>query len=248
MLLGAAVAAGLAGAASAAPTFQLSATPAAYYAPADTGLAVPLAVPPKVNGSFATPGFYQIDFAVHTNGADATHSFGSIDWKYALNSLTTNSNFPDWQPDVSQVDTNGATKGGLAPLWDTNALFGTQPNADVINGVIVGTALAGSDQRKYVGQPTAAQNAGGVASGFEIADPTYLGSIYVNFANAVVPGTMSFSAVNSADRNNTTNAYEVLGGQSLTVPAPITFGAVPEPASLGLLAVGGLLAARRRRA
>src|SRR4051812_12502924 len=109
MLLGAAVSSGLAGVASAAPVFTLSSNVSNYYAPADAGLSTPLPVPPKVNGLYVTPGFYQVDLGVHAGGLAANQSFGSVDWKYNLSgTLVTNSTFPDWQPDPRQVDTNGA--------------------------------------------------------------------------------------------------------------------------------------------
>jgi len=245
MLLGAAVAASLAGAATAAPLLALNANVVNYYAPADTGLGTALPVPPKVLGSYGVPGFYQVDFSVHASQLDAGTSFGLIDWKYALQNLTTNASFPNWQADVRQVDSNGATKGGLVSLWDTNELLGTPPNADVVTSVTVGSALGAGDPRLYVGQPAANQGAVNPATD-RLEDPTYTGSIYLNYTGG--NGTASFTGVAFAIRNNTTNQFTNLGPSGVTVPGAITFGSVPEPTSLAFLAVGGLFAARRRKA
>jgi hypothetical protein len=209
----------------------------AYFVPSDTGFTNPQPIPngtPALGSpdSFSyVPGTYQCNFFIHVDGLPAGTSFGSIDWRYSLHNFTTSTTLPDWQPDDRLVDTNGASKGGLAALWDTNALFGTPPNVDVINGVTVGSTLTAIDPRRYVGQTLFAQIAGGQAFGFALEDPTYAGSIYLTYAG-VGAASITFEPVNFALRNNTTNQYEVLGG---TAGNSFFIGNLPEPAGVAMI-------------
>jgi len=243
-LLGAAAALALATSANAA-TYSLVPTVAAYYTPADTSFLTPLPAPPNN----AAAGVYQVNVGIDVgNTLPAGKSFGSVDFKFNLNGLL-NTSVPGWQGDAGrQVDTNGNAPGGGKSLWDTNDTFA---GGDIITGVSVGTALAAADPRLYVGQPDANQSA--VRASDHLEDPTFMGTLYIDY-NGSGQKTLTFTPVSFANRNNTTNAYEILtngqGGNSFTAGS-VQFGGVgtiPEPTSLAVLALGGLVAARRRRA
>jgi hypothetical protein len=248
---------GLASSAGAA-TLTLTPVVTQYYDAAFTPLPTPV-------GNSAA-GIYEIHYKLTVAGINpAAQEVGvgnfafKINLPTAGNSLKNNVDAPGWAANNPFVDINGVAPPNPpslnVPAWARNSDIGasTSDLDGITIGVAANTIFGANDPRQDLGEPT--QNTYTNNSGLG-PPPLDVGSIFVTYDGSARGGpvdpTHDITAVSQGmslhftDGSNT----EVTGqpGQTFTIGS-VQFGAtVPEPTSLSLLALGGLVAARRRRA
>ena len=260
----------MAGAAKAA-TVTITPVVVSYYTDADSGLATPLPAP--ANNGLA--GTYQIDFVLSTSlsAADTAAGdvgFGNADFNVAFTGGATDSpivpGYAGDGPVLARKNTattwtkisgnfgsvgSAATPTSTANLFNTNADAGSDSTDLKDIQLLVNTAsMLATDLRKGISQSsqdplltTYGQN------------PYDFGEIFVHFngvGQASVGGAVVNTAVQGFSLLSSTNSYDgpkTGAGQTFSLPAlTFTAGTVPEPTSLTLLALGGLVGIRRRRA
>jgi len=163
-------------------------------------------------------------------------------------------------PIDSSVHSSPASFSGLAnaPLWDSNDDIG--PSGSDLQFIFVdvgqNTAFGASDPRQTVGESNSPGTQNANLTNI-LNNPISLGKLFVSFDGSAAGATLNlntnspnegFSLHNNTTKLNTTATG--LPGQTMSLGS-VAFGVtgtVPEPTSLAFLAVGGLMAARRRRA
>jgi len=210
-------------------------------------------------------GIYEIHYRLTVAGINpAANEVGvgnfafKINLPTAGNKLKNNTDAPGWAANNPFVDVNGVAPPNPpslnVPAWARNSDIGasTSDLDGITVGVVANTVFGANDPRQDLGEPTQNTYTNNAGLG---PPPLDIGSIFVNFDGSARAGvndpTHDITAVTQGmslhftDGSNT----EVTGqpGQNFTIGS-VQFGSVPEPTSLGLLALGGLAAARRRRA
>ncbi len=153
------------------------------------------------------------------------------------------------QGDVSGVDVTNVSQQQPVIMFTIDNLAPNTPYAIEIGGFDGGSTVA---TYTYIVQPTVGSGTTGASTtyGFTIGPA---GSIFTSndpSANSLWTGSTVFTS----NANGVLSFESVLdlansvGSDSLTFVSMLTVQTVPEPASLGLLAIGGLMMLARRRA
>jgi hypothetical protein len=173
------------------------------------------------------PGFaaiYQVDLMMSATNLQAGEAgFANAGFSVTLDNLTDAAG--GWQPNTTQVDTNGAAPGGLQPLFATNVDGGTPGDLQGILSSIAGGVTNAIDPRRTVGQTS----------------PALLGSVFVQW-DGVTPANFSTAGL-LFSANSTTGTF--LAEQQGTVES-VAFG-VPEPSTIVMAGLSMLGLAFRRR-
>jgi len=222
------------------------------------------------------PGIYEV--AVSFTSANSAGDKGWLNAAFGgtatnnaatpLAQLALNADFGvGWAPNAGTLDTNGATPGGVAPIFQTNQDAGTANDSQGIVVSLAGATIAGAaeggnaaETRNLLGTAGAPINAG-YSDPFAPTTPgsntpTFMGSFFVKWNGL----GQSFASLNSLQysyslTNGTATAADDTPGNVTTVgnAGQAVFGElviIPEPATmslLGLAMVGGLGMVRRRK-
>jgi hypothetical protein len=220
-----------------------------------TGEAATYSVTPVFVGAFTNDGTFtpiqgwspwgssgpvvvQYDFLVNVSGF-AADQLGFANGVFTITPhLMTNTSAPGWNPSaIPNVDSNGATPGGIVPLLSDNADLADQDLKDILIGVATPlTTNPAVDPRFRFGRGTTANfNAGtayldlpyGPAFGFGIE--------------------VQFTQVSALYQDGAANRYIGLVDAGASLPVASIRFYPPEPASGMLLAIGAVVAATRGR-
>jgi len=151
------------------------------------------------------------------------------------------------------VTSGSALNGGRVALMTDNSDSGSSTSDFKFIYADLGqlTAFAAGDPRITASTSSQNANLNQVYNGNTLTTSLTLGSVVVHFDGSSVPGgvklPVSFGTGEGYSLHNNTTT---LHGPVLTnaVLGSVTFGTVPEPTSLALLAVGAIAGVRRRRA
>jgi len=193
------------------------------------------------------PHDYLVTFMLQVTGTPSGDQvgFGSMSADFALSGGAARSTVPahaNYVPANPQVNVFGSGQS----LFGTDADAGTPSD---LQGVLVGfsTALTPNDGSADDGTGNAFLEA--VAPN---AAPVTFGKVWVSSAGTL-PGSIAVNVTEWSTSNSTGGApttLELVTGGTNTAPATVNFAAaapVPEPATIGLVGLGGLLTLARRR-
>lgn len=194
----------------------------------------PLGFLPNINGTVGQPYVYQVDFTFHASGFTGNQrGFGSMSFTVDATGagLMDPVGLPvGYQGSAETVDSNGASPGGIVPLWADNSIFASNIAVAAIEVI---ASPHPDDPRPLVGQ----------------GPGTLLGSLFVRWDGANV-GSVETNILQAAyaRADNGQLAVDdgiILGGSSLV------FG-VPEPTTVALVGLSlpaiVWLTRRRKRA
>jgi hypothetical protein len=195
---------------------------------------------PNINSQVGTPLVYQVDFYINASGFNAgadQRGFGGIVLDINRTAGLGNTSIPGWQPNGAVVDTNGATPGGNAPLWEDNADFGPLDLQDIVANISIIPSPNVADPRPHVGEPPS------------LAVNNLIGSVYIDWNGlgiqtlTATPEQPSFARISNGQFQNDTGATLHNG--------VVVFGLIPEPSTITLIGLAlpalGIMATRARR-
>jgi len=225
-----------------AGTMTTMLVPSVRYADSTFSTILPFNVANEGSVYYGQPGVYQVDILF-----TATAGAGEKGWANTLfdaaiefNSGGSNLNLDlltGYSPNSGTLDINGASPGGVTPIYGTNIDAGTPGD---LKGLLASIASAtinttANDTRNLLGTPQAPANAG---------YPSLIGSIFVNW-NGLGGG---FLVLNNQQLSFTTTANTFANTQT-GAGAWLFFGITPEPTTftlMGIAMLGGLGLVRRR--
>jgi hypothetical protein len=178
------------------------------------------------------PAILQFDFLVSA-GDFAADQYGFANGVFTItpHPHLTNTSAPGWNPSpIPNVDSNGATPGGVVPLLADNADLAAQDLKDILIGVATPlTTNPAVDPRFRFGRGTTAN--------FNV------GSAYFDYNGGFIFGdyvTARFTQASALYRDGTTNRY--IGIVDYVYVPPV----YPEPTTCLMAAIGMVCAAMRR--
>jgi len=152
----------------------------------------------------------------------------------------------------NMVPVHGSSDAGTAIWKSYNPIDGNSGNtlfsANQDGGAITTDLQAMLAQQSDPSNAASSQTGEPAAAAGDQPFPTPLGWFAVSATNFVTTPTASFTPGNGNFYQTFNNGTSANGTAAQFSATPGQLGTVPEPASLALLAVGGLAAARRRRA
>jgi hypothetical protein len=186
--------------------------------------------------SSGVPAVLEFDMAINTGGFDAPAlGFANGVFTIGLSSGLSNTSAPNWNASpIPQVDSNGATPGGLVPLLADNADLAAQDLKDILLGVATPlTSNPAVDPRFQFGRGTTANyNAG---------------KVYIDYAGGLQTLTAGFTQVSALLQDGAAARYIGVLDANGNMPLATQVIGLPEPTTCvlaGLALVG--VAARRR--
>jgi hypothetical protein len=180
------------------------------------------------------PAILQFDFIVSTSDF-AADQYGFANGVFTIEtSGLTNTSAPGWNPSpIPNVDSNGATPGGVVPLLSDNADLAAQDLKDILIGVATPlTTNPAVDPRYQFGRGTTANYNAGTA--------------YFDYQGGLFWMTTAFTQASALYRDGLTNRYIGLVDADALLPVA-TILTIPEPSTgvLMALALAGVAACRR---
>jgi hypothetical protein len=177
------------------------------------------------------PAIWQFDFLVSATGF-AADQFGYANGVFTITpelGITTSS-MPGWNPSaIPNVDSNGATPGGVVPLLSDNSDFAAQDLKDILIGVATPlTSNPAVDPRFRFGQGTTAN--------------INVGSVLFDYRGGFYRFRAGFTQVSALYRDGSTNQYIGIVDALATRPVAVITNILPEPAT-GAFAVIAILGA-----
>jgi len=189
---------------------------------------------------------FEVRFSLSNIAADEDFATMNIDIAATPNITFGNFGSGPWNAATGTYDNNGGLPGGGATLWD-NGNSDAGPSSVDLKNISVATFASAANNRQY---GEAVRPKAGTDDG--LGFPTLIGTLYAQY-NGNGPGTISVGP--SVGTFLATWVGNSSGGGANTSQSGATFGstpatyagAVPEPASLSLLALSALPLLRRRR-
>jgi len=178
---------------------------------------------PDINTNVGTPLIYQVDYSFTIADLIAgQQGFGNMAMNLSLNGVADQLG---WSGDSSTFKV-GPTN---TPIWSDNGDYGVVGD---LQGVVVG--ISGFNTANAVDpRPTLGQD----------GDVRYVGSVYVLW-DGVTPASVDATVTGFS---TISTAGQLASDAGTAFATSVTFGAIPEPATMSLLALGGLAALIRRR-
>jgi len=206
----------------------------------------------------ATPaGFYDVfDLKFTLAGVASDEDFSTLSVDVKLGPGMTAENFGGssryFAYSGSTPDINGAAPGGVFPLFATNDDAGTP--GDLTN-ILVNVGRADVARNRQYGEEARPTSGDNLQSGeTTLGYPTKIGQIFIQWNGTPAAGTSTLTVAPSAGTflstypgNGTGTGTSTSQSGAIFETTDVTFGIVPEPASLSLLALSALPLLRRRR-
>jgi hypothetical protein len=182
------------------------------------------------------PAILQFDMIVNTSGFDAPAlGFANGVFTIGLSSGLSNTSAGGWNPSpIPNVDSNGATPGGVVPLLSDNADLAAQDLKDILLGVATPlTTNPNVDPRFKFGQGTTANyNAG---------------TVYIDYAGGAQELTAGFTQVSALFQDGAAARYIGTLDANGNMPLFVQAIGVPEPTTCVLAGLALVGAAAHRR-